>query len=73
MNYDFSHYPDMDHDGDCDLKDSAMFHDMMEEGERQYRASSYSSGSTDAVSTTSILILSGVLLVIYFIAELIFG
>ena len=24
----FDHYPDMDHDGDHDLKDSAMFHDM---------------------------------------------
>lgn len=27
----FDHYPDMDHDGDHDLKDSAMFHDMMDE------------------------------------------
>lgn len=24
----FGHYPDMDHDGDRDLKDSGMFHDM---------------------------------------------
>ena len=30
---DFDHYHDMDHDGDHDLKDSGMFHDM-EDGER---------------------------------------
>ena len=24
----FNHYHDMDHDGDHDLKDSGMFHDM---------------------------------------------
>ena len=30
----FDHYHDMDHDGDHDLKDSGMFHDMMDE-ERQ--------------------------------------
>lgn len=27
----FDHYHDMDHDGDRDLKDSGMFHDMMDE------------------------------------------
>ena len=27
----FDHYHDMDHDGDHDLKDSGMFHDMMSE------------------------------------------
>lgn len=26
----FDHYHDMDHDGDHDLKDSGMFHDMEE-------------------------------------------
>lgn len=26
----FDHYPDMDHDGDHDLKDSGMFHEMMD-------------------------------------------
>lgn len=72
MNYDFGHYHDMDHDGDRDIKDSAMFHEMMEEDERKYRGTSASTG-TDDVSKKSIAILVGVLFVIYFIAELIFG
>lgn len=35
MSNDFNHYPDMDHDGDHDLKDSGMFHEMMGEWETQ--------------------------------------
>ena len=36
----FNHYPDMDYDGDHDLKDSGMFHDMMDEEERNNYSSS---------------------------------
>ena len=59
MSYDFNHYPDMDHDGDRDLKDSAMFHDMMEEDERSNSYSSYKGGGGNNASTKSILILLG--------------
>lgn len=31
----FDHYSDMDHDGDHDLKDSGMFHAMMDEWDVQ--------------------------------------
>ena len=31
----FDHYPDMDHNGSHDLKDCAMFHDMMDEWDAQ--------------------------------------
>lgn len=73
MNYDFGHYHDMDHDGDRDIKDSAMFHEMMEENERGNCRVTATSSGTDDVSKKSIAILVGVLFVIYFIAELIFG
>ena len=73
MNYDFGHYHDMDHDGDRDIKDSAMFHTMMEEDERKNCRVAATSSGTDGVSKKSVAILVGVLLVIYLIAELIFG
>lgn len=31
----FDHYPDMDHNGTHDLKDSGMFHEMMSEWDAQ--------------------------------------
>ena len=38
----FNHYPDMDHDGEHDLKDSGMFHDMMDEEDCSFHCSNYS-------------------------------
>ena len=73
MNYDFDHYHDMDHDGDRDIKDSAMFHEIMEEDERKDCRVTATSAGTDDVSKKSIAVLVGVLLVVYFIANLIFG
>ena len=73
MSYNFDHYPDMNHDGHRDSRDSALFHEMMDEDARSYQRSSHSSGSGHDVSTKSILTLLGVMLVVYFIAKLIFG
>lgn len=73
MNYDFDHYHDMDHDGDRDIKDSALFHEMMEKDERRDCRMTATPAGTDDVSKKSIAILVAALFVIYFIAELIFG
>lgn len=54
----FDHYPDMDHDGDHDLKDSGLFHEMMDEGSSP-RVEGWG-------ESNSIEILSGILFVIGF-------
>lgn len=52
----FNHYPDMDHDGDHDFKDSGMFHDMMDE--ESHGGYSSSAGCTP-------LFLIGIILVVF--------
>ena len=50
----FDHYPDMDHNGSHDLKDCAMFHDMMDEWDAQSREDGETSycGSTNKKSAS---------------------
>ena len=49
----YNHYPDMDHDGDHDLKDSGMFHDM----DQSSRATRYHFQPTKGELIALILIL----------------
>lgn len=52
MSNDFSHYPDMDHNGSRDLKDCAMFHEMMDEWDAQSGENSGTSRSTSKSPTS---------------------
>ena len=70
MSFSFNHYTDMDHDGDHDLKDSGMFHEMIEEDERN--SHSHPSGYQRFVFDSGVFKFIGVLLVIYLIANAIF-
>ena len=36
MSYNFDHYPDINHDGHRDSRDSALFHEMMDEDAKHY-------------------------------------
>lgn len=56
---DFNHYHDMDHDGDHDLKDSGMFHDMEE-----YRGKVQPAGEDEFYQfVKALLIIGGIILV----------
>ena len=55
----FDHYHDMDHDGDHDLKDSGMFHDM-----EDYHGKAESAGEDEFyVLFKTALIIGGIILV----------
>lgn len=54
----FNHYPDMDHDGDHDLKDSGMFHDMMDEENHSGYSSSVGCAPLFLIGTMLVVFLS---------------